>query len=75
MRNPSKNTVKWIMRHAKRNQAEGFYFSNQIRLQIPRFEALNAYFLFNSVGARLYIMSKGKICNRGLNGANKYCRR
>lgn len=30
------------------------------------------YFLNNWVGARLYIMSKGKICNREPKGYEKY---
>jgi len=31
------------------------------------------YFLFNEVGARLYHMSKGKICNREPKGHERYC--
>ena len=36
---------------------------------------LQDYFTFNEVGAKLYIMSKGKICNREPKGYKKHCKR
>lgn len=50
MRNPSKNTIKKIMR-PKDNNGPGWGLRN------------SNYFVHNEIGARLYIMSKGKICN------------
>ena len=70
MRNASKNTIKRVMRTAKFNQDRGYYFHPT--LQNDTLEAQNGYFLFNEVGAQIYRISKGKICNRGLNGLNKY---
>lgn len=35
----------------------------------------NDYFLFNTGGAKLYIMSKGKICNLEPKGYKKHCAR
>lgn len=66
MRNPSKNTVKKIMRRAYRALITGeiLYEWNP--------NDLDNYFLFNEVGARLYNMSKGKICNREPKGYERY---
>jgi len=62
MRNPSKNTIKRLFKPCNGAPSGwGYRYSN--------------YFLFNEVGARLYIMSKGKICNRGQNGYIKYVSR
>lgn len=58
------------MRLAKYNQSKGLYFSPS--LQENTKSARDGYFLFNLVGAQIFIMSKGKICNRGLMGLNKY---
>lgn len=52
------------MRIAIFNQERGVYFS--------RYATQKEYFLFNEVGAQIYRMSKGKICNRGMKGSNKY---
>lgn len=71
MRNPSRNTIKRIMRIAKYDQDNGFFFSPWIQNENTP-ESHAAYFLFNNVGARLYTMSKGKICNRSLKGLSKY---
>lgn len=70
MRNASKNTIKRVMKIAKYNQDKGLYFSPT--LQIDTVDARKGYFLFNSVGAQIYIMSKGNICNRSLAGLSKY---
>jgi len=71
MRNPNKNTIKKIMREANRNHKKGFYYAPWIwNNHTPR--ANRAYFLYNNVGASLFIMSKGKICNRSLSGVRKY---
>lgn len=64
MRNASKNTIKRVMRNAKFYQDRGLYYHPNC--------SHKEYFLFNNVGARIFIMSKGKICNRGLQGLNKY---
>ena len=53
MRNPSKNTIKKLMRQAKYAQSKGLHWIGN-----------ENYFLFNNVGARAYIMSKWKIDNR-----------
>ena len=70
MRNASKNTIKRVMRTAKFNQDKGLYFSPH--LQSNTQDAKDGYFLFNNVGAQIYRMSKGKICNRSLAGLSKY---
>ena len=70
MRNASKNTIKKVMRTAKHNQDRGLYFSPNLQLDTD--EARKGYFLFNSVGAQIYRMSKGNICNRSLAGLSKY---
>jgi len=70
MRNASKNTIKRVMKNAKRNQDRGLYFSYQFQENTE--EARKVYFLFNEVGAQIYRMSKGKICNRSLIGLSKY---
>lgn len=70
MRNASKNTIKIVMRNAKRNQDRGLYYSAQF--QDYSVETSRIYFLFNDVGAQIYRMSKGKICNRSLSGYRKY---
>lgn len=64
VRNPCKNTVKQIMRRAS-------LCVKWDELQWNMRDERN-YFLFNSVGARLYIMSKGKICNREPSGYQRY---
>ena len=64
VRNPCKNTVKQIMRRAS-------LCVKWDELQWNMGDERN-YFLFNWVGARLYIMSKGKICNREPRGYQRY---
>jgi len=64
MRNASKNTIKRVMRNASFYQKKDLFFRPN--------PYQDEYFLFNSIGAQIYIMSKGKICNRGLFGLNKY---
>lgn len=71
MRNPSKNTIKRIMREAERCKGMGYYFAPWIQNE-NTIDSSRAYHLFNSVGGRLYAMSKGKICNRSLDGLKKY---
>ncbi len=71
MRNPNKNTIKKIMRDANNNQKKGYYFAPWIQNEHTP-TAYRAYLLFNAVGARLFFMSKGKICNRSLSGVRKY---
>lgn len=59
MRNPSKNTIKKIMKPSNGKPCGyGMGYTN--------------YFLFNEVGAQLYRMSKGKLCNREPKGCEKY---
>lgn len=58
MRNPSKNTIKKIMRSA--------VISNQHSL------IRGNYFLWNEVGARVYTISKKQICNIEPKGYNRY---
>jgi len=59
MRNPNKNTIKRLFKICNGAAAGwGHRYSN--------------YFLFNDVGARLYVMSKGRICNRQQIGYAKY---
>lgn len=64
VRNPSKNTAKQIMRRA-------WLCENWDELQWNMGDDHN-YFLFNVVGSRLYVMSKGKICNREPRGYRRY---
>lgn len=65
LRNPSKNTVKRIMRRAlAARYADGWQWNVGDE---------NNYFFFNWVGARLYIMSKGRICNREPKGYERQC--
>lgn len=63
MRNPSKNTIKRLMRPGNAGHA----------INVPG-HALQVgdYFMFNEVGAALYRMSKGSICNREPKGWLKY---
>lgn len=58
MRNPSKNTIKKILRPFRSGVGYGMFKGN--------------YFLHNTGGARVYIISKGKICNIGMLGYKKY---
>lgn len=64
VRNPSKNTAKKIMRRAWLCENWGE----------PRWNTddQHNYFLFNVVGSRLYVVSKGKICNREPKGYRRY---
>lgn len=64
MRNASKNTIKLVMRNAAFYMDKGLYYH-------PKY-TINEYFLFNQIGAQIYRMSKGKICNRGMMGIGKY---
>lgn len=70
MRNASKNTIKRVMRkaHFDQTQKDSYFF--------PMYDhkswVHDAYFLFNEIGAQIFRMSKGKICNRGLTGIEKY---
>ena len=67
MRNASKNTIKRVMRKAAYDLSIGFYY------QIEEDDSFyKRYFLFNDVGAQIFRMSKGHICNRGLIGVEKY---
>lgn len=73
MRNPSKNTIKRIMRraYASANGEILAYCGANWRPGKCRHRA-NGYFLFNWVGAHIYTMSKGKICNREPKGGERY---
>ena len=64
MRNPSKNTIKKLMRRA--------YLSLSIGTRYHK-SGID-YYLFNTIGARLYIISKGKICNLEPKGYIKHCK-
>jgi len=71
MRNASKNTIKRVMRNAKRCQEKkGLYYDCQYGGVTK--ENRKMYYLFNDVGAQIYRMSKGNICNRSLKGVSKY---
>ena len=59
MRNPSKNTIKKLMRPANGGRA-GWGHRN------------SNYTLFNEVGAAVYNVSKGQICNREPKGHERY---
>ena len=73
MRNASKNTIKRVMCKAKHDQEKhNSYFFHPDYQKKHRREMDEAYFLFNNVGAQIYRMSKGKICNRSLAGLSKY---
>jgi len=70
MRNASKNTIKRVMRKALFDQTQkGGYFYPSYGDE-PGLRG--AYFRFNEIGAQIYRMSKGKICNRGLVVVGKY---
>lgn len=64
MRNASKKTIKRIMRRA-------YDWANGKETQWNLNDESN-YYLFNNVGAQVYRMSKGKICNREPRGYEKY---
>jgi len=51
------------MRNAEFYQSKGFYYHPF---------GPEEYFLFNQIGAQIFRMSKGRICNRGLIGLDKY---
>ena len=69
MRNASKNTIKRVMRKALFDQKfKDSYFHPMFKGP----ETYASYFLFNEIGAQIFRMSKGKICNRGLIGIEKY---
>lgn len=60
-RNPSKNTIKKLMRPTliwPEYPGNGYRATN--------------YYLHNEVGARVYIVSKGEICNLEPKGVEKY---
>jgi hypothetical protein len=70
MRNPSKNTIKRIFRaNLHKGHDPGWGLCNINRT------GEDGYHLFNEVGARLYIMSKGRICNREPKGHLRYVHR
>lgn len=62
------------MRKAARDKSEydSYFWHPKHNAHIFNPEAMAAYFLFNYIGAQIYRMSKGKICNRGLMGLSKY---
>lgn len=71
MRNASKNTIKRVMRKAVFDQRfKTAYFHPEFKGQ----DNYAAYFLFNEIGAQIFRMTQGKICNRGLIGMEKYCK-
>ena len=76
MRNASKNTIKRIMRRAWQHDA--FVYDDRLPY-VPQWNPdwiegppYNNYFLFNWVGAQIYRMSQGAICNREPKGYTKY---
>lgn len=70
MRNASKNTIKRVMRKALFDQHhKSMYYDIGDELAHPLY---SRYHLFNEVGAQIYTMSKGKICNRSCDGIEKY---
>lgn len=73
MRNASKNTIKRVMRKAEFDQEKyDMYFHPSFENAWGNTDARKSYFLFNQIGAQIYIMSKEKICNRSLKGLVKY---
>lgn len=56
MRNPSKNTIKKVLHLAKIDLQKGLYFD--------KMGGESRYFLTNEIGAAIWRLSKGKICNR-----------
>ena len=73
MRNASKNTIKQVMRKAKFDQEKyDMYFHPSLENIWGNADGHKSYFLYNDVGAQIYIMSKGNICNRSLKGLIKY---
>ncbi len=69
MRNASKNTIKRVMRKACFDQR---FKNSYYHPMFKEPESYDSYFLFNEVGAQIFRMSKGFICNRGLIGIEKY---
>ena len=71
MRNASKNTIKRVMRKALFDQKykDGYLELNHVEYSR---ESSKAYFLFNDIGAQIFRMSKGLVCNRALIGIEKY---
>ena len=64
MRNPSKNTIKRLMRQAKDQKAKG-------RSHPPR-HFFDQYHFFRIIGGEaLFKMSKGKIDNMGITGMKR----
>lgn len=66
MRNLSKNTIKKLMRKAWSISEGGLRYNEKDP---------HDYFLFNTGGAKLYIMSKSKICNLEPKGYKKHCKK
>ena len=64
MRNPSKNTIKRLMR-----QTKDLIAKNMIH---PPTNHWDQYHLFCDVGESLFKMSKGKISSGNLTGIEKY---
>lgn len=71
MRNPSKNTIKKLMRPANGHEPG---WGQRGYSEITPYSQVTSkqYFLFNIIGASLYNMSKRKICNRKPKGFMKY---
>lgn len=70
MRNASKNTIKRVMRKAlfdRKHKGLFYDIGNELAHNFYK-----RYHLFNEIGAQIYRMSKGKICNRELVGVGKY---
>lgn len=75
MRNPSKNTIKKVMKKAEIDfqEHDSFFYHPDYYGNSPNNDSLmKAYFLFNNVGARIYTVSKGVICNRSAESILKY---
>ena len=70
MRNASKNTIKRVMRKAKFDQHNYSLHFNVWKES--DYNYFSRYHLFNEVGAQIYRISKGKVCNRSLDGIEKY---
>jgi hypothetical protein len=60
------------MRTALFWQSRGYYFNPMTTDNFENKFIKESYFLFNQVGAQIYIISKSKICNRSLSSIDKY---
>lgn len=74
MRNPSRNSIKRLMRRAFDAYILGNCSAWNVGAEIDRkhSQQFSNYEFMNLVGAAAYIVSKGTICNREPKGYEKY---